>query len=89
MIGHKAKKVVITGAAGTIGLALIRKCIEEGVEVLAVVREHSVRIGSPIEMPYVYCIGSGQARPLREYIETLRDAVDPSLPLGIGDKNYA
>lgn len=36
----------------------------------------------------VYCIGSGQARPLREYIEILRDAVDPSLPLGIGEIPY-
>lgn len=35
-----------------------------------------------------YCIGSGQARPLREYMEMLRDAIDPSLPLGIGEIPY-
>lgn len=37
----------------------------------------------------VYCLGSGRARPLREYIEALRDAVDPSLPVGIGALPYA
>ena len=36
----------------------------------------------------VYCVGSGVARPLREYMEQLRDAVDPALPLGIGERPY-
>ena len=36
----------------------------------------------------VYPLGSGQARPLREYVELLRDAVDPSLPLGFGQVPY-
>lgn len=36
----------------------------------------------------VYPVGSGQARPLREYFELLRDAVDPSLPLGLGELPY-
>ncbi|MBR3017214.1 MAG: NAD(P)-dependent oxidoreductase [Clostridia bacterium] len=36
----------------------------------------------------VYPVGSGQARPLREYFEMLRDAVDPSLPLGLGELPY-
>lgn len=36
----------------------------------------------------VYPLGSGQARPLREYIETLRDAIDPALPLGFGQIPY-
>lgn len=36
----------------------------------------------------VYPLGSGQARPLREYIETLRNAIDPSLPLGLGEIPY-
>lgn len=36
----------------------------------------------------VYCIGSGTARPLREYMEALRNAIDPSLPLGIGELPY-
>ncbi|MCI2047550.1 MAG: NAD(P)-dependent oxidoreductase [Faecalibacterium sp.] len=36
----------------------------------------------------VYPVGSGQARPLREYIETLRDAIDPALPLGFGQVPY-
>ena len=32
--------------------------------------------------------GSGTARPLREYIETLRDAIDLALPLGLGKIPY-
>ena len=36
----------------------------------------------------VYPVGSGQARPLREYFEIARDAVDPSLPLGLGEIPY-
>ncbi len=36
----------------------------------------------------VYPLGSGQARPLREYIEILRNTIDPSLPLGFGDIPY-
>ncbi|MFH0926480.1 MAG: NAD(P)-dependent oxidoreductase [bacterium] len=36
----------------------------------------------------VYPIGSGQARPLREYFECVRNFINPLLPLGIGDKQY-
>ena len=36
----------------------------------------------------IYPVGSGQIRPLREYFEILRDAVDPSLPLGLGEIPY-
>ena len=32
-----------------------------------------------------YGIGSGEYRPLREYIEMIRDIVNPNLSLGIGD----
>ena len=35
-----------------------------------------------------YCIGSGQALALRQYIETLRNQIDPSLPLGFGEIPY-
>lgn len=37
----------------------------------------------------VYPLGSGQARPLREYVEILRDLIDPTLPLGFGERPYA
>ncbi len=37
----------------------------------------------------VYPLGSGRARPLRYYAEALRDAVDPNLPLGLGEIPYA
>ena len=36
----------------------------------------------------VYPLGSGQARPLREYVELLRDAIDPTLPLDFGAVPY-
>ncbi|MBO5883014.1 MAG: NAD(P)-dependent oxidoreductase [Clostridia bacterium] len=37
----------------------------------------------------IYCLGSGQPRKLSEYIEMIRDAVDPKAELGIGDVPYA
>lgn len=37
----------------------------------------------------VYPLGSGQARPLKEYIQILRDVIDPNLPLGFGDIPYS
>ena len=36
----------------------------------------------------IYPLGSGQARPLRAYIEILRDCIDRSLPLGFGEVPY-
>lgn len=36
----------------------------------------------------VYPLGSGEARPLRWYMETMRDAVDPCLTLGLGEIPY-
>lgn len=36
----------------------------------------------------IYCLGTGIAKPLKEYIEAIRDAIDPSLPLGLGDIPY-
>jgi UDP-glucose 4-epimerase len=36
----------------------------------------------------IYPVGSGQARPLKDYIIALRDAIDPNLPLGLGDVPY-
>ncbi len=37
----------------------------------------------------IYPIGSGVMRPLREYIEIIRDQIDPKLPLGFGDVPYS
>lgn len=36
----------------------------------------------------VYVLGSGRTKPLREFMEIIRDAIDPALPLGIGDIPY-
>lgn len=37
----------------------------------------------------IYPIGSGIARPLKEYIEIIRDEIDPQLPLGFGEVPYS
>lgn len=36
----------------------------------------------------VYPLGSGTAKPLKEYILQLRDTIDPALPLGFGEIPY-
>lgn len=36
----------------------------------------------------VYPIGSGEYRQMSEYVELIRDIIDPSLPIGIGDLPY-
>lgn len=36
-----------------------------------------------------YCIGSGTISELREYIKCIRDSIDKSLPLGLGEIPYA
>lgn len=36
----------------------------------------------------VYPLGSGQAVPLKDYIIQMRDAIDPALPLGLGEVPY-
>lgn len=36
----------------------------------------------------VYPVGSGSVRPLREYFKIVRDAIDPTLQLGIGQLPY-
>ncbi|MBF0440425.1 MAG: NAD(P)-dependent oxidoreductase [Oligoflexales bacterium] len=36
----------------------------------------------------VYCIGSGDPKKLSDFVLTIRDAIDPCLPVGIGDLPY-
>lgn len=36
----------------------------------------------------VYCIGSGQVRPLAEYITIIRDTIDKRLEIGLGELPY-
>lgn len=36
----------------------------------------------------VYPIGSGEHSQIREYVEIIRDKINPALPMGIGDKPY-
>ena len=37
----------------------------------------------------VYCLGSGNAKPLREYILEIRNQINPDLEIGLGDIPYA
>ena len=37
----------------------------------------------------VYCLGSGQARPLRDYIIEMRNVINPKLEIGLGDIPYS
>lgn len=37
----------------------------------------------------IYPVGSGVAKPLREYVETLRDEIDPDITLGFGKVPYS
>ena len=37
----------------------------------------------------IYCLGSGQVRPLKEYIDILRDKIDVRAKLGFGEIPYA
>lgn len=46
-------------------------------------------IGEKGKNKKVYCIGSGCARPLEEYIHIVHDLINPALPLGIGELEYA
>lgn len=36
----------------------------------------------------VYCIGSGQVRPLAEYIQVIRDTINPDMEIGMGEVPY-
>lgn len=36
----------------------------------------------------IYCIGSGQVRPLKEYITSMRNQINPEAKLGFGDIPY-
>ncbi len=46
-------------------------------------------IGEKGEDNKTYCLGSGEARPLREYIEKMRDSINPDADLGFGDIPYS
>lgn len=37
----------------------------------------------------IYCIGSGMAKPLAEYVRVLKDEINPELKLGFGEIPYA
>lgn len=37
----------------------------------------------------VYCLGSGNGRPLADYIKVIRDKINPELELGMGDIPYS
>lgn len=36
----------------------------------------------------IYCLGSGKVRLLKEYIQVIRDEINPDLPIGFGEIDY-
>ncbi len=50
------QKAIITGATGMIGIALIKKCITEGIEVYAVCRKNSTKISRIPVHPLVHIV---------------------------------
>lgn len=50
------KKIVITGPTGAIGMALIKRCIEEKIHVVAVCHKKSARIEHIPQNPYVHVV---------------------------------
>lgn len=46
------------------------------------------RLGQNAEARGFYNLGSGQTRSVRHIVEYIRDLIDPSLPLGLGDLQY-
>lgn len=50
------KKIVITGPTGAIGMALIKRCIEEKIHVVAVCHKKSARIEQIPQNPYVHVV---------------------------------
>lgn len=47
-----------------------------------------IAIGHKGKGGIIYPIGSGEHRQMNEYVKIIRDAINPSLPLGIGDLPY-
>lgn len=45
-------------------------------------------IGEKGKAGSIYCLGSGQGRPLKEFIRIMTEAVDPTIVPGIGRKPY-
>lgn len=45
-------------------------------------------VGKKVSGSRVYCLGGGEARPLREYIEIIGKVVSPETDLGIGEIPY-
>jgi len=48
-----------------------------------------INIAQKAKKSGVFCLGSGSARCLREYIEIIRNEINPKLELGIGKKDYS
>ncbi|MEY8392961.1 NAD(P)-dependent oxidoreductase [Lachnospiraceae bacterium 45-W7] len=45
-------------------------------------------VGKNVNGNHIYCLGSGTAKPLREYIEIIRDTAAPGTKLGFGEIPY-
>lgn len=55
--------------------------VEDAVHALWLIAERVKESG-------VYCLGSGEAKSIKEYVSIIRDSINPDIPLGIGKKAY-
>ncbi|WP_317368213.1 NAD(P)-dependent oxidoreductase [uncultured Tyzzerella sp.] len=45
-------------------------------------------LGKNLEGNKVYCLGSGKGKPLKEYIQIIKEEIDPKAKIGLGDIEY-
>ncbi len=45
-------------------------------------------LGKKLEGNKVYCLGSGKGKPLKEYIQIIKEEIDPKAKIGLGDIEY-
>ncbi len=65
------KRVIVTGATGVIGMAIVRKCIEKGIEAVLLVNPDSPRLTRIPSDPLVYVIKCG----LKEFADATADSL--------------
>ncbi len=75
------KRVIVTGATGMLGMALIRECVRQDVEVTAVVRPDSDRIGRLDVFPGI-CIAKCALSDLKELPDRIGGDHDVFFHLG-------
>lgn len=77
------EKAIVTGATGFIGFALVKRLVESGIKVYAVVREQSREISKLIQLPDVTVIGCNLADMEELPAKIQEKAFDAVLPFSM------